>query len=70
MVDTYNNLTRKTATWLWWTAQMHALGKFSCEYVMKTDDDTWVNVRSVVQRLNDKPKQKMAYAYWRGPENV
>lgn len=49
---------------------MHAQGHFSCEYVMKTDDDTWVNVGAIVERLKDKPKQKMAYAYWRGPENV
>ena len=57
-VDTYNNLTLKTLMLLKWV-------KNNCDsasFVMKTDDDIYINVENLVHFINHYPKQNLSNA--------
>ncbi|XP_071448389.1 beta-1,3-galactosyltransferase 1-like isoform X2 [Hetaerina americana] len=53
-VDTYNNLTLKSVMLLKWTAQHCA----SAHYIMKTDDDMFVNIGAIVAHLKERVLQR------------
>lgn len=54
-MDTYNNLTIKSVVLLKWTGQ-HCP---ETRYILKTDDDMYVNVPNLVSYLNKKGGRKM-----------
>ncbi|XP_046398620.1 beta-1,3-galactosyltransferase 1-like isoform X2 [Ischnura elegans] len=53
-VDTYNNLTLKSVMLLKWTAQHCPVA----HYIMKTDDDMFVNVGAIVAHLRERVRQR------------
>ncbi|KAG8239191.1 hypothetical protein J437_LFUL018850 [Ladona fulva] len=53
-VDTYNNLTLKSVMLLKWTSQHCS----SARYIMKTDDDMFVNVGAIVAHLRERVRQR------------
>lgn len=54
-LDTYNNLTLKSVMLLKWVSQRCA----NAQYVMKTDDDMFVNVPNLVKLLKNKGHKKL-----------
>lgn len=63
-VDSYNNLTLKTIMGLKWTSTFCS----NVKYVMKTDDDTWVNLPNLLRNLKaQNTSSDILYgACWRG----
>lgn len=55
-IDTYNNLTLKTVSILEWTAE-HCN---QARYLLKTDDDMFINFPVMLRILNERKHQKRA----------
>lgn len=56
-IDTYNNLTVKTLMLLKWV-------KNNCNdvtYIMKTDDDVYINMNNLIQLIDSIPENKLQY---------
>jgi len=64
MVEKYTNMTMKLMTWFQWLAY-HANNyeDFSFDWVMKTCDDTWVNINSIYNELENMAPVKCVWGY-------
>lgn len=61
-VDTYYNLTRKTITMMRWAST-----NYEFQYMLKTDDDSFVRIDKLLEKLSQKPKEKYYSGYNIGP---